>query len=143
MKMANMERLVFKGTVDEIDVGRLREGMDAELKVGALPLAKINGMLSKISLKAEKKENATVFPIEVTVPKGSNCDTAGRLLGEREYLHPAEGQRADDPGAVRDVPERFCVRPHPGRCEGGRRTTDHDRTERRDQDRSDDRLEGR
>jgi len=72
MKMANMERLLFKGTVDEIDVGRLKEGMEAEIKVGALPTDKIVGHLLKISLKAEKKENATVFPIEIAVPKASN-----------------------------------------------------------------------
>jgi HlyD family secretion protein len=73
MKMANMERLVFKGTVDEIDVGKLKEGMEAELKIGALPADKIVGTLSKISLKAEKKENATVFPIEVLIPVAKNA----------------------------------------------------------------------
>jgi HlyD family secretion protein len=72
MKMANMERLLFKGTVDEIDVGKLREGMQAEIRVGALPHDTITGLLTKISLKAEKKENATVFPIEIEVPKKSN-----------------------------------------------------------------------
>lgn len=72
MKMANMERLKFKGTVDEIDVGKLKEGMKTEIKVGALPTDKINGNLSKISLKAEKKENATVFPIEILIPATSN-----------------------------------------------------------------------
>ena len=72
MKLANMGRLLFKGTVDEIDVGKLKEGMEAELKVGALPNDKIVGKLTKISLKAEKKENATVFPIEIAVPKTSN-----------------------------------------------------------------------
>jgi HlyD family secretion protein len=72
MKMANMEHLIFKGTVDEIDVGKLREGMGAEIKVGALPTDKIMGTLTRISLKADKKENATVFPIEIVVPKSSN-----------------------------------------------------------------------
>jgi HlyD family secretion protein len=72
MKMANMERLVFKGTVDEIDVGKLREGMPTELKVGALPKDTISGTLFKISLKAEKKENATVFPIEIAIPVSRN-----------------------------------------------------------------------
>jgi HlyD family secretion protein len=72
MKMANMEKLIFKGTVDEIDVGKLKEGMGTELKVGALPNDKIVGTLSKISLKAEKKDNATVFPIEISIPKTSN-----------------------------------------------------------------------
>ena len=62
-----MERLLFKGTVDEIDVGRLREGMEVEIKIGALPNDKIKGTLRLISLKAEKKENATVFPIEITI----------------------------------------------------------------------------
>jgi HlyD family secretion protein len=72
MKMANMDRLLFKGSVDEIDVGKLREGMKVELKVGALPHDTISGTLSKISLKAEKKDNATVFPIEIVVPRGKN-----------------------------------------------------------------------
>jgi HlyD family secretion protein len=72
MKMANMDRLLFKGTVDEIDVGKLREGMEVELKVGALPKDTIKGTLTKISLKAEKKENATVFPIEILVPRSQN-----------------------------------------------------------------------
>lgn len=72
MKMANMERLIFKGTVDEIDVGKLKEGMEAELKVGALPADTVKGTLRKISLKAEKKDNATVFPIEVLIPKAKN-----------------------------------------------------------------------
>jgi HlyD family secretion protein len=72
MKMANMDRLLFKGTVDEIDVGRMKEGMQSEIKVGALPSEKVAGTLTKISLKAEKKENATVFPIEIAIPRASN-----------------------------------------------------------------------
>jgi len=72
MKMANMSRLVFKGTVDEIDVGKLKEGMEAEIKVGALPNDTVRGVLSKISLKAEKKEQATVFPIEIAIPQSNN-----------------------------------------------------------------------
>jgi HlyD family secretion protein len=73
MKMANMERLLFKGTVDEIDVGKLKEGMETILKVGALPNDTVRGVLRKISLKAEKKENATVFPIEILIPKANNA----------------------------------------------------------------------
>ncbi len=73
MKMANMERLIFKGTVDEIDVGKLKEGMETILKVGALPNDTVRGFLRKISLKAEKKENATVFAIEILIPKANNA----------------------------------------------------------------------
>lgn len=67
MKMANMENLLFKGTVDEIDVGKLHEGMEAEIKIGALPDVEIKGTLQKISLKAEKNDNSTVFPIEILI----------------------------------------------------------------------------
>ncbi|MCX6137929.1 MAG: efflux RND transporter periplasmic adaptor subunit [Ignavibacteriales bacterium] len=72
MKMANMERLIFKGTVDEIDVGKLKEGMAVEIKVGALPGDTVRGVLRKIWLKAEKKDNAAVFPIEILIPSSSN-----------------------------------------------------------------------
>jgi HlyD family secretion protein len=53
--------------VDEIDVGRLHEGMPATIKIGALPEARIQGEVSSISLKARKEDNATVFPIEITL----------------------------------------------------------------------------
>ncbi len=65
--MAEMSALIFRGTVDEIDVGRLREGMPVEIKIGALPKAKVTGTLSKISLKARTEDNATVFPVEIAL----------------------------------------------------------------------------
>jgi HlyD family secretion protein len=41
--LADMSTLVFKGTVDEIDVGKLAEGMPARIKIGALPEAEVGG----------------------------------------------------------------------------------------------------
>jgi len=67
MTMADMKDLLFRGTVDEIDVGKLKEGMQASIKVGALPDAMVRGVLSKISLKSQNKDNSIVFPIEVTL----------------------------------------------------------------------------
>ena len=63
--MAAMSKLIFRGTVDEIDVGRLDEGMPATIKIGALPEARIQGEVYSISLKARTEDNATVFPIEI------------------------------------------------------------------------------
>ncbi|MFQ5632638.1 MAG: efflux RND transporter periplasmic adaptor subunit [bacterium] len=66
MTIADMRKLVFKGTVDEIDVGKLREGMQANIDIGAIPGDdKIKGVLNKISLKAKKENNTTVFPVEI------------------------------------------------------------------------------
>ena len=53
--------------MDEIDVGRLAEGMPVEIKIGALPEAKVTGTLSKIWLKGREEENATAFPVEIVV----------------------------------------------------------------------------
>jgi HlyD family secretion protein len=75
MQMAAMRDLIFRGTVDEIDVGRLQEGMPATIKIGALPTARVTGRLEKIWLKAHKQEQATVFPIEVVL-----TDVAGAKL---------------------------------------------------------------
>lgn len=63
--IADMQKLLFKGTVDEIDVGKLNEGMRAEIQVGALPGKPVVGKLDKISLKARKNDNTTVFPVEI------------------------------------------------------------------------------
>ncbi|HKJ93241.1 MAG TPA: efflux RND transporter periplasmic adaptor subunit [Longimicrobiales bacterium] len=67
MTMANMDHLLFRGTVDEIDVGRLREGMPVTLSIGALPGAEVQGTLTRISLKAKTEQNATVFPVEIAI----------------------------------------------------------------------------
>jgi HlyD family secretion protein len=67
MTMADMGRLIFRGTVDEIDVGRLTEGMRVTIKVGALPDAAITGTVTRISLIARKEDSATTFPIEIAL----------------------------------------------------------------------------
>jgi HlyD family secretion protein len=67
MSIAGMERLLFKGNVDEIDVGKIEEGMQAEIKIGALPNVAVKGEVSRISLKARVQDNATVFPVEIII----------------------------------------------------------------------------
>jgi HlyD family secretion protein len=66
--LADMHDLIFRGTVDEIDVGKLKEGMPVTIKIGALPNDTVSGTLYKISPKARKQESATVFDVEVKLP---------------------------------------------------------------------------
>lgn len=63
--LADMNTLVFKGTVDEIDVGKLHEGMPTHIKIGALPDAKVEGKIYKISPKSKTAEGATLFDVEI------------------------------------------------------------------------------
>ncbi len=84
MSLAYMEDLVFKGTVDEIDVGKLSEGMDTEIKVGAIPDDTVRGVLYKISPKAKKEENATLFDVEIRITQ------AGKQMLRAGYSANAE-----------------------------------------------------
>ena len=63
--LADMSTLVFKGTVDEIDVGKLKETMPARIKVGALPDAAVDGRVYKIAPKSKTAEGATLFDVEI------------------------------------------------------------------------------
>src|SRR5512135_84115 len=62
---ADMNTLVFKGTVDEIDVGKLHESMATHIKIGVLPDAKVEGKIYKISPKSKTAEGATLFDVEI------------------------------------------------------------------------------
>ena len=73
MRMADMNDLIFKGTVDEIDVGKISEGMTCDLQVGALPGKTITGYVILISLKARKENNTTVFPVEIKIDEKDNA----------------------------------------------------------------------
>ena len=63
--IADMSDLIFKGTVDEIDVGKLSVGMQTRIKVGALPTDVVTGRVSRIAPQAQQKEGATLFDVEV------------------------------------------------------------------------------
>lgn len=63
--IADMRDLIFKGTVDEIDVGKLSVGMPTRIKVGALPTDIVTGRVSRIAPQAQQKEGATLFDVEV------------------------------------------------------------------------------
>ena len=67
MSIANMEQLIFKGTVDEIDVGKLAEGLPVRIEIGALPAANVTGSLRMIAPKAKEEEGATLFDVEVEI----------------------------------------------------------------------------
>jgi HlyD family secretion protein len=67
--IADMSDLIFKGTVDEIDVGKLRVGLPTRIKVGALPTDVVTGSVSRIAPQAQQKEGATLFDVEIELQK--------------------------------------------------------------------------
>jgi HlyD family secretion protein len=67
--VADMNDLIFKGTVDEIDVGKLKVGLPARIKVGALPTDVVTGHVSRIAPQAQQKEGATLFDVEIELDR--------------------------------------------------------------------------
>lgn len=70
--VADMSDLIFKGTVDEIDVGKLKVGVEARLNIGALPSEKVTGHLSRISPQATEEEGARLFGVEIELNPPEN-----------------------------------------------------------------------
>ncbi len=64
ISVADMTDMIFKGKIDESDVGKLKEGMPAEIVVAALEDAKFPGKLTYIAPKSLVKEGATEFELE-------------------------------------------------------------------------------
>jgi HlyD family secretion protein len=62
--VADMTDMIFKGRVDESEVGKLKENMPVEIVVGALEDLKFTGKLERISPKSLAKEGTTEFEIE-------------------------------------------------------------------------------
>jgi len=65
--LADMSDLIFKGTVDEIDVGKLSVGMPVRIKIGALPDKAVTGKLGRIAPQAIERDNAKLFEVEIVM----------------------------------------------------------------------------
>lgn len=71
--VADMGDLIFKGNIDETEVGQLVTGMEMKITIGALQNLKFNAQLEYISPKATENNGANQFEIKaaVSVPEGN------------------------------------------------------------------------
>ncbi|VAW28948.1 ABC transporter, RND-adapter-like protein [hydrothermal vent metagenome] len=65
--IANMTDMIFEGKVDEAEVGKLKEGMDLSLTIGALDTVSFNAKLEYISPKGVEEQGAIQFEIKAAV----------------------------------------------------------------------------
>ena len=65
--VADMKSLIFEGKVDESDVGKLQEGMELELTVGAIPEHKFDALLEFISPKGTEEEGIVKFEVKAAL----------------------------------------------------------------------------
>ena len=62
--VANMNDLIFRGNLDETEVGRVHEGMPVKLTIGALQDLSFNATLEYISPKGVEENGANQFEIK-------------------------------------------------------------------------------
>ncbi len=67
--LADVNQLIFKGKVDESEVGKIKEGLPLEITVGAIENATFNAILDYIAPKGKLENGAIQFEIEGTLKK--------------------------------------------------------------------------
>jgi len=65
--VADMGDMIFKGKVDETEVGRLNQGMDLNLQIGAIQGQQFDAVLEYISPKGVEENGAVQFEIKADV----------------------------------------------------------------------------
>jgi HlyD family secretion protein len=82
--VADMRDLIFEGNVDESEVGKIREGMDLNLNIGALEGKTYKAALEYISPKGDTVEGAIKFRVR-----------AKMVLDDKDFLRAGYSANAD------------------------------------------------
>ena len=65
--VANMNNLIFRGNIDETEVGKIKEGIPISLTVGAINSQKFEATLEYISPKGQEQNGAVLFEIKAAI----------------------------------------------------------------------------
>ena len=65
--IANMNDLIFRGNIDETEVGKIKEGIPIALTVGAINNQKFDAKLEYISPKGAEQNGAVLFEIKAAI----------------------------------------------------------------------------
>ncbi|MDE5661642.1 MAG: efflux RND transporter periplasmic adaptor subunit [Muribaculaceae bacterium] len=97
--IADMNKLIFKGNVDETEVGLLRVGMPMEISIGAMPDLSPTAVIEYISPKGNDSGGANTFEIKAALQldsseglrSGYSANESVRLSKAEEVLSVPEG----------------------------------------------------
>lgn len=70
--IADLNSLIFEGTIDEAQAGKLKEGMDMNIVIGALQNKSFPGRVTMIAPKGKDEAGTIKFPIEGDVFNKTN-----------------------------------------------------------------------
>lgn len=92
LTMADLNLVQVRTLVDEVDIGKIRQGLRATVTVNAFPNQPFQGEVLKIEPQAETAQNVTMFPVIIRVENrqgllkpGMNTDVQMHV-GQRENV---------------------------------------------------------
>ena len=90
--VADMNNLIFKGKVDETEVGQLSVNQPMEISIGALPDLSLDAVIENIAPKGTETNGANTFEIKaaINVPEGRQL-RAGYSANASVMLNSARG----------------------------------------------------
>jgi len=65
--VADMNDLIFRGNIDESDIGKIWIGMPINISIGAIPNEKIEAVLEDISPQGKKESGSVLFEIKAAL----------------------------------------------------------------------------
>lgn len=91
--VADMNKIIFRGNIDETEVGRLTQGMNINLSIGAIQGVKLPATLEYISPKGTNSNGAILFEIKAAaqipdsiIIRAGYSANAEILLAERKQV---------------------------------------------------------
>ena len=84
--VANMSDLIFRGNIDESEVGRIHSGMPMTITIGALQDLRFSAVLEYISPKAVQSNGANQFEIKASVSIGDSVQMRSGYSANAEIV---------------------------------------------------------
>ena len=84
--VANMSDLIFRGNIDESEVGRIHSGMPMSITIGALQNLHFSALLEYISPKAVQSNGANQFEIKASVSIGDSVQMRSGYSANAEIV---------------------------------------------------------
>lgn len=88
--VADMNDLIFRGKIDETEVGRVHEGMPVIITIGALQDIRLDANLEYISPKSVKENGANQFEIKAAITIPESLPDGGTVTLRSGYSANAE-----------------------------------------------------
>lgn len=72
MVVADISRLKFELAIDELDISKVREGLEVSITCDALPSERFRGTITNVSVEGIAQNGVTTYTAEVEIPEPGN-----------------------------------------------------------------------